>query len=97
MTKFLAAVALLATVAVPAIAKDAPAQRSFSRNGQTYVYTATDKGDKTVLAGRAYPSGRDFLLTVRGNRVRGFAGGVPVSFVADTVLPSASSVAVASR
>ncbi|MEG3088231.1 hypothetical protein [Sphingomonas sp. PB4P5] len=80
MNKFLTA-ALLAAIAIPAVAsaEDAP-KRSFTRDGETFIYTSVDQGDKTVLSGRAYPSGRDFSLTVRGNHVRGFSGGVPVSF-----------------
>ena len=91
MTKFLTA-ALLAAIAIPAVAsaEDAP-QRRFTRDGETFVYTSAVKGDKTVLTGRAYPSGRDFALTVRGNRVRGFSGGVPVSMLR-TRSPWCSSV-----
>ena len=97
MTKFFTA-ALLAAIVIPtaASAEDAP-KRSFTRDGQTYVYTSTDKGDKTVLSGRAYPSGRDFSLTVRGSHVRGFAGGVPVSFETDTATATASGTPVVAR
>ena len=92
MTKFFTA-ALLAAIIIPtaASAEDAP-KRSFTRDGETFVYTSAVKGDKTVLTGRAYPSGRDFALTVRGNRVRGFSGGVPVSFVANTATVSGAPV-----
>ncbi|MEN2785697.1 hypothetical protein ACFOKI_11200 [Sphingomonas qilianensis] len=97
MTKFLTA-ALLAAIAIPAVAsaEEAP-QRSFTRDGQTFVYTSVVKDDKTVLSGHAYPSGRDFTLSVRGKRVRGYAGGVPVSFVAESALPRSTGTALASR
>ena len=94
MTNFLAAFALLATVAVPAVAKDAAPKRTFPRDGQTYVYTATAKGDATVLSGRAYPSGGAFELTVRGSHVNGRSNGVPVSFdVATPLIGGGSEVA----
>ena len=91
MTKFLTA-AILAAIAIPAVASAEAPKRSFTRDGETFVYTSAVKGDKTVLTGRAYPSGRDFALTVRGNRVRGFSGGVPVSFVANTATVSGAPV-----
>lgn len=97
MNKFLTA-AILAVITIPTVASagEAPAKRSFTRDGETYIYTSTDKGDKTVLSGRSYPSGRDFSLTVRGNRVRGYAGGVPVSFVAENSTAGAGT-AIAAR
>ena len=97
MTKFLTA-ALLAAIAIPAAASagEAP-QRSFTRDGETFVYTSAVKGDKTVLSGRAYPSGRDFSLTVRGNCVRGHAGGVPVSFSANTAAKTGATTTLAAR
>ena len=90
MTKFLTA-AILAAIAIPAVASAEAPKRSFTRDGETFVYTSAVKGDKTVLTGRAYPSGRDFALTVRGNRVRGFSGGVPVSFDANTTTVSGTA------
>ncbi|KQS01948.1 hypothetical protein ASG11_14115 [Sphingomonas sp. Leaf357] len=83
MTKLLTAAALIATLAAPAFAKDVAAQRSFTRDGETYVYTAAVKGDATVLSGRS-SSGRDFRLTVRNGHVTGRSGGVPVSFDVDS-------------
>lgn len=84
MTKILTAAALIAAFAAPAFAENAPQQRSFTRDGETYVYTSVVKGDATVLSGRS-SSGRDFRLTVRNGHVTGKSGGVPVSFdVANT-------------
>lgn len=93
MTKFLAT-ALTAAILLPtaAVAGEAPAQKTFTRDGETYVYTAAPKGDGIVLTGRATPSGRDFHLTVRGNRVTGYSGGVPVSFVTESA-PAATVLA----
>ena len=95
MTKFLTA-AILAAIAIPAAASagEAP-KRSFTRDGITYIYTSVPKGDATVLAGRAYPSGRDFSLTVRGDRVRGFSDGVPVSFKAEPTARGSATVVAA--
>lgn len=73
----LAATAAL-TLATGAFA--AAPQRTFSRDGATYVYTATDLGNRVILAGREVTSGTDFRLVVRGDQVTGVSGGVPVSF-----------------
>jgi hypothetical protein len=79
MTKLFAAAALIAAIATPALAKNAPEQKSFTRDGETFVYTATEKNDATILTGRS-GSGRDFRLVVRNGYVHGFSGNVPVSF-----------------
>jgi hypothetical protein len=73
-----AAAALTVAVSAPAFAGEA--ERTFSRDGVTYTYTATDMGEYKLLQGRAYPSGSAFRLTVRGDKVRGVSGGTPVSF-----------------
>lgn len=94
MTKFLTATALLVTIApVAAYAEEAPT-RSFTRDDQTYVYTSTEKGNATVLSGRAYPSGRSFDLTVRGDKVRGYASGVPVSFTTKNIADTDTKLAL---
>jgi hypothetical protein len=74
------------TISAPAFTQEASPERSFTREGITYVYTATKVGDTTVLAGRASPVGGPFKLTVRGKQVNGRAGGVPVSFAVDRPL-----------
>lgn len=79
MTKLFAAAALIAAIATPALAKNASEQKSFTRDGETFVYTATEKNDATILTGRS-GSGRDFRLVVRNGYVHGFSGNVPVSF-----------------
>jgi hypothetical protein len=95
MTKLFAAIALAATVAAPALAQEVSPERSFTRDGITYVYTATKVGDTTVLAGRASPVGGPFKLTVRGKHVNGRAGGVPVSFATDYPLVPATTTLAA--
>ena len=86
MTKTLfASAALLLAAAVPALADEAPAQISFKRDGETYVYTKVHKADRVILTGHRYPSGVAFELTVRGDWVTGTSDGVPVSFT----MPSA--------
>lgn len=94
MTKLLTAAALIATLAAPAFAKDTAEQHSFTRDGETYVYTTAVKGDATILSGRS-SSGRDFRLTVRNGRVYGKSGGVPVSF--DVASANAGGVELAAR
>ncbi len=72
----IAATALVATAAVG----EEPAQRRFSRDGQTYVYTTTPSDAGTVIEGRRLPSGSAFRLVVRGDNVKGVSGGHPVAF-----------------
>lgn len=56
------------------------AQR-FVHDGRTYVYTTTAAdGGATLLQGRRYPDGTAFRLVVRGGRVTGRTGGIPVAF-----------------
>ena len=80
MTKSLFAFpALLLAVATPAFANEKPTEISFQRDGVTYVYTKTLKGDHVVLSGY-YSGGERFELTVRGDQVTGVVGGGFVSF-----------------
>jgi hypothetical protein len=67
-----------AALAVPAAA--GASERSFTRDGVTYVYTSTQRGDATVLTGKTLETGSSYTLTVRGRRVTGTVGGTPVSF-----------------
>ncbi|GAA0306961.1 hypothetical protein GCM10009087_16170 [Sphingomonas oligophenolica] len=80
MTKTLLAAALFASLAAPAFASDTPAERTFTRDGETYVYTTQIKTDRVVITGRSHPDGGPFELVVRGDSVTGFSGGIPVSF-----------------
>lgn len=98
MTKtFLAAAALAVAFSAPAFAKDVAGQQTFKRDGQTYVYTKVTKEDRVVLSGRRYPAGSAFELIVRGDRVTGYSGGVPVSFTVPDAQAKLTSTVVASR
>lgn len=78
MFKTLFAATALLAAASPAFANDA-AQRTFTRDGDTYTYTTVNKGKYVVISGRA-ASGGTFQLQVRGDHITGFSRGVPVSF-----------------
>jgi hypothetical protein len=86
--------AVLGLTATAASANDTP-KHSFTRDGQTHVYTATFKDGRTILDGRSYPSGSAFRLIVRGAKVRGTVGGQPVAFTHERA-PGAAPIAVAS-
>jgi hypothetical protein len=78
MMKFALAAVVALTATTAAVAADG--EHSFTRDGQTYVYTAVDKGDSVVLQGRQLTSGNTFRLVVRGDAISGQSAGVPVSF-----------------
>ncbi|GAA0668484.1 hypothetical protein FHT00_000311 [Sphingomonas insulae] len=80
MRKTFAILAAAAAALTSTIGMARGAERTFEHEGQTYVYTTTVANDRQVISGRRYPSGAPFRLVVRGNRVTGTAGGVPVSF-----------------
>ena len=79
MTNLVTAAALILAFSAPALAKTASDQHSFTRDGETYVYTSAVRGDATTLTGHS-TSGRTFRLTVRDGHVSGTSGGVAVSF-----------------
>jgi hypothetical protein len=98
VTKLLfSAAALLVTLATPAIAADQPAKHSFTRDGQTYVYTVATQGDRLVLRGHSYPFGGEFHLVVYGNRVDGVSGGMPVDLKVPNAQARIMATADASR
>lgn len=80
MTKTLLAAALVISLAAPAFAGDKPAEKTFTRDGETYVYTSVAKANRVVITGTSYPDGDNFELVVRGDNVTGVSRGVPVSF-----------------
>ncbi len=82
MIKTFISAAVLLSVPAAAFASE----RSFNRDGVTYVYTSTRKGDATVLRGKSLPAGTDYTLVVRGKKVTGRVGGTPVSFRIDKPL-----------
>ena len=85
-TFFVAAAALLTVAPIAAAAQ--PESHSFTRDGDTYVYITDLRADGTqVIRGRQI-GGASFRLIVAEGRVRGTAGGRPVSFaVAEAALP----------
>jgi len=97
MTKLFLSVALFATLATPAFAADKPAEKSFSRDGQTFFYTTTAKADSVVISGRSYPEDTSFELVVRGDHVTGVTGGTPVSFTYKNAQAKLTAQQLASR
>lgn len=80
MRKIIAILATVAAALTSTVGMAQPAQQTFEHDGQTYVYTSTNVGDRQVINGRRFPGGAPFRLVVRNGRVSGFAGGAPVSF-----------------
>jgi hypothetical protein len=98
VTKFLfSAAALVAAFATPAIAADQPTGHRFTRDGETYFYTAVAKANRVVLSGRSFPSGSQFHLVVQGNRINGDADGVPVDFKVPNAQAMITPMAVVAR
>ncbi|MET3712943.1 hypothetical protein SAMN03159338_3370 [Sphingomonas sp. NFR04] len=93
MTRFTIALAATLFAAAPAFAADNADARSFTRDGVTYTYTSTTKGDVQVLEGVAKPGNQNFRLVVRNGWVDGNAAGTRVSFR----VPKVTKVQVASR
>ncbi len=91
-----AAAALLAVTASPVFAKDGKS-RTFTRDGETYTYTTVTKGDHVLISGVRRSTGTTFALAVRGSRVTGVAGGVPVSFVVPNAQANLTSTELAAR
>jgi hypothetical protein len=89
---------ILIAAAAASIAFAAPAladERVFTRDGVTYSYTATPKGEAVVLEGSASNGGK-FRLVVKNGWVDGYAGNARVSFRAPK-RNAAEAVAVAQR
>ena len=87
-----AAAALTSTIGMAA-----DGQQSFVHEGSTYVYTSTQDNGRQVIDGRRYPSGQKFHLIVRGNRVSGESGGVPVAFKTAEATGAAGGIASVTR
>ncbi len=73
------------------------AKQSFVHQGNTYVYTSAVQGDRQVIDGHRYPSGQPFHLVVRGKRVSGVSGGVPVAFRTSEANGAAGGIAAVTR
>lgn len=91
MIKTFLSAAVLLSLPVAAYA----GERSFTRDGVTYVYTADYRGASTVLSGKTLPVGSSYRLTVRGRKVTGTVDGTPVSFSIDR--PLARNIETAQR
>ncbi len=92
---FIAATALLAATVAPAVAKNAT--RTFTRDGETFEYSTVNKGDHVLITGRSLTGGSAFKLRVRGSRVVGMSGGVPVDFTMADAQAKLTKTEVASR
>lgn len=91
MIKTFISAAILLSLPVAAYASE----RTFTREGVTYVYTSEQRGETRVLSGRALPNGAPYTLNVRGRKVTGHVGGTPVSF--DIAKPLPKKVETAQR
>jgi len=87
-----AAAALTSTIGMAEEAK-----QSFVHEGSTYVYTSSVENGRQVIDGRRFPSGQAFHLVVRGNRVSGTSGGVPVAFATAEANGAAGGIAAVAR
>ncbi|MEG8025184.1 hypothetical protein QP162_13540 [Sphingomonas aurantiaca] len=92
--KIIAAAAAALTSTIGMAADD---KQSFVHEGSTYVYTTTQDGGRQVIDGRSYPSGQKFHLIVRGDRVSGMSGGVPVAFKTAEATGAAGGIASVTR
>ncbi len=75
----------------------ADGQQSFVHDGSTYVYTSSVQAGRQVIDGRRLPSGQAFHLVVKGDRVSGTSGGVPVSFKTKEASGAAGGIAATAR
>jgi hypothetical protein len=93
LTLAAAATALTATIGMA----QTPQQR-FTHDGRTYAYTRTDLGDgRQVIEGRSLPGDKPFRLVVRGKRVSGTVGNVPVGFRTVEAQGAAGGVDIGAR
>lgn len=85
-----------AAVAASTAAFAGTEQQSFERDGYTYVYSVTQKGDAKQIRGKYYPGGTSFALNVRNGRVQGTMNNNSVAFPLTAVVASNSGDALAS-
>ncbi|MEG8020182.1 hypothetical protein [Sphingomonas aerolata] len=93
-TVYILAAAAAALTSTIGMAKEA--KQSFEYEGSTYVYSSVENG-RQVINGRRFPSGQAFHLIVRGDRVSGTAGGVPVAFATTEASGAAGGIAAVAR
>ena len=84
MNKTIIAAVIATSALIPtfAAAHDREPHR-FTRDGETYVYTTTIKGDVQVIDGYRATGGARFHLVVRNGVVSGVTGGQAVDFRVD--------------
>ena len=87
-----AAAALTSSIGIAAEGK-----QSFVYEGDTYVYASTVQDGRQVIDGRRFPSGQAFHLIIKGERVSGVSGGVPVSFKTREATGAAGGIAATAR
>lgn len=85
---------LIAALSVPAAAFAAPAQQSFERDGETFVYSVSyDAAGRTVLDGTSAPANTSFHYVIDGRQVTGWTGNQRVSFQAAKPIPRVAAPA----
>ena len=97
MRKTILMLSAAAAALTSSIGMAAEAQQSFVHEGSTYVYTSSQQAGRQVIDGRRFPSGQPFHLIVRGDRVSGTSGGVPVSFKTRDASGAAAGIAATAR
>ena len=97
MRKTIAILAAVTAALTSTIGLAAEGTQRFTHDGLTYVYSEKQVGDRRVIDGRTYPAGAAFHLIVRGDRVSGLAGGVPVDFAVAAAKGATGAVEIAAR
>ncbi|HEX7852958.1 MAG TPA: hypothetical protein VF503_04610 [Sphingobium sp.] len=94
--KTLFKLALAATAVAASTAAFAKAEeKSFQKDGYTYVYSVTEKGATKQIRGKYFPGGREFALEVRNGRVEGTMNNSSVDFSLASVANSTDALASA--
>lgn len=97
MRKTITILAAVTAALTSTIGMASEGKQRFVHQGLTYVYTSKQAGDRQVIDGRRFPSGAAFHLVVRGDRVSGVSGGVPVDFKLAEAHGAAGVVETAAR
>ncbi|WP_174291692.1 hypothetical protein [Sphingomonas bacterium] len=80
MNKFITTTIVAATALTSTIAAAHDAPQTFTRDGQTYVYTSSTDKTKQVIDGYNQGDGSRFHLVVRDGVVSGMSNGREISF-----------------
>jgi hypothetical protein len=97
MRKTILILTAAAAALTSSIGMAAEGKQSFVHDGSTYVYTSSLQNGRQVIDGRRFPSGQAFHLVVKGERVSGVSGGVPVSFKTREASGAAGGIAATAR